>query len=100
MASSSQLTSHLFKVGASLVQDSCSASADPVTAFHEYAVFRDALNATGRPIVFNLCGWNPWWVQVALMLRYFRDFEILAYRDLTASPLLPTLLGMRLWGRR
>ena len=22
---------------------------------------RDALNATGRPIVFSLCGWNPWY---------------------------------------
>lgn len=22
---------------------------------------RDALNKTGRPIVFSLCGWNPWY---------------------------------------
>jgi alpha-galactosidase len=22
---------------------------------------RDALNATGRPIVFSLCGWNSWY---------------------------------------
>lgn len=39
-------------------EDSCEAPTDHATAFAEYAAFRDALNATGRQIVFNLCGWN------------------------------------------
>jgi alpha-galactosidase len=25
---------------------------------------RDALNATGRPVVFSLCGWNTWYAPV------------------------------------
>jgi alpha-galactosidase len=36
--------------------DSCCASQDHATAFHEYALFRDALNATGRRVLYNLCG--------------------------------------------
>lgn len=49
-------------------EDSCSASADHATAFAQYALFRDALNATGRPIVFNLCGWNSWYAPVGAAL--------------------------------
>lgn len=41
--------------------DSCYASPDPATAFAEYAVMRDALNATKRPIWFALCGWNTFY---------------------------------------
>jgi alpha-galactosidase len=40
-------------------EDSCSATADEEQAFHQYALMRDALNASGRPIVFSLCGWEP-----------------------------------------
>ena len=40
--------------------DSCNAPADEPSAFHQYALMRDALNASARPIVFSLCGWNPW----------------------------------------
>ena len=29
---------------------------------------RDALNATGRPILFSLCGWNPWYAPVGKSL--------------------------------
>ena len=29
-------------------------------ALDDYATMRDALNATGRPIVYSLCGWNSW----------------------------------------
>jgi len=36
--------------------DSCCGSQDHATAFAEYALFRDALNATGRRVLFNLCG--------------------------------------------
>jgi len=44
-----------------LKEDSCNAPADHATAFSEYAAMRDALNATGRPILFSLCGWNSWY---------------------------------------
>lgn len=42
-------------------EDSCNAPDDPATAFPEYARMRDALNATGRPIFFSLCGWHDWY---------------------------------------
>lgn len=44
-----------------LKEDSCCGSQDPATAFAEYALMRDALNATGRPVVFALCGWETWY---------------------------------------
>jgi len=44
-----------------LKQDSCNAPQDHQTAFSQYARMRDALNATGRPILFSLCGWNSWY---------------------------------------
>jgi alpha-galactosidase len=44
--------------------DSCYAAADPATAFREYGVMRDALNATGHRIWFALCGWNPFYAPV------------------------------------
>ena len=40
--------------------DSCCASQDHKTAFTQYGLFRDALNATGRPVYLSLCGWNDW----------------------------------------
>jgi len=43
-----------------LKEDSCNAPSDHPTAFEEYGRMRDALNATGRPIFFSLCGWNAW----------------------------------------
>jgi Alpha galactosidase A/Alpha galactosidase C-terminal beta sandwich domain len=48
--------------------DSCYASQDHATAFAEYGTMRDALNATGRPIWFALCGWNPWYAPVGQSL--------------------------------
>jgi alpha-galactosidase len=45
-------------------EDSCNADADHQTAFHQYAKMRDALNATGRPIFFSLCGWSDWYAPV------------------------------------
>lgn len=39
-----------------LKEDSCHATQDHGTAFQEYATMRDALNKTGRPIFFSLCG--------------------------------------------
>ena len=44
-----------------LKEDSCDASSDHDTAFHEYSKMTAALNATGRPILFSLCGWNSWY---------------------------------------
>lgn len=44
-----------------LKYDSCWASSRHDTAFDEYGRMRDALNATGRPILFSLCGWNAWY---------------------------------------
>lgn len=37
-------------------EDSCYAASDQPTAFAEYSKMRDALNATGRPVWFALCG--------------------------------------------
>lgn len=42
-------------------EDSCSASSNHTEAFRQYGLMRDALNATGRPIYFALCGWSDWY---------------------------------------
>jgi alpha-galactosidase len=47
-----------------LKEDSCYATQDHAAAFAEYGAMRDALNATGRPIFFSLCGWNDWYAPV------------------------------------
>jgi len=44
-----------------LKEDSCNAPSDHPTAFRQYGLMRDALNATGRKIYFSLCGWNDWY---------------------------------------
>jgi alpha-galactosidase len=44
-----------------LAEDSCYATQDHGKAFAQYALMRDALNATGRPILFSLCGWYNWY---------------------------------------
>ena len=41
---------------------------DHPTGFAEYAAMRDALNATGRPMFFSLCGWNAWYAPVGAAL--------------------------------
>jgi len=51
-----------------LKEDSCWATEVHEGAFAEYAKMRDALNATGRPIVFSLCGWNSWYAPVGYSL--------------------------------
>jgi alpha-galactosidase len=51
-----------------LKEDSCYAVDDPSAAFPEYAKMRDALNATGRPIIFSLCGWHDWYPPVGAKL--------------------------------
>jgi alpha-galactosidase len=44
--------------------DSCGGSQVHEEAFKEYGEIRDALNATGRPVFFSLCGWNSWYAPV------------------------------------
>mgnify|MGYP001196683837 CR=1 FL=1 len=51
-----------------LKEDSCNAPTDHATAFAQYGKMRDALNATGRPILFSLCGWNSWYAPVGMTL--------------------------------
>jgi len=42
-------------------EDSCYAPDEPKTAFEQYGKMRDALNATGRKILFSLCGVHSWY---------------------------------------
>jgi alpha-galactosidase len=49
-------------------EDSCYASQDHDEAIKEYGMMRDALNATGRPIFFALCGWEEWYAPVGKSL--------------------------------
>jgi hypothetical protein len=51
-----------------LKEDSCYADDTPDVAWPQYAKMRDALNATGRPIYFNLCGWHSWYAPVGAAL--------------------------------
>lgn len=51
-----------------LKEDSCYASGDHEVAFTQYGKMRDALNATGRPILFSVCGWNDWYAPVGASL--------------------------------
>jgi len=44
-----------------LKEDSCNATTSHATALDEYRKMRDALNKTGRPIYFSLCGWHTWY---------------------------------------
>jgi alpha-galactosidase len=47
-----------------LKEDSCYATQVHEEAFADYALMRDGLNKTGRPIFFDLCGWNDWYAPV------------------------------------
>ncbi|XP_065846502.1 probable alpha-galactosidase isoform X3 [Oscarella lobularis] len=51
-----------------LKEDSCNAPGDHGSAFEQYAKMRDALNATGRPILYSLCGWNRWYAPIGYSL--------------------------------
>jgi alpha-galactosidase len=48
--------------------DSCGGSQVHEDAFKEYGQIRDALNATGRPVFFSLCGWYYWYAPVGYSL--------------------------------
>ena len=45
-------------------------SQDHSTAFSDYAKFRDAMNASGTQVWFNLCGWEPWYAPPDPALNY------------------------------
>lgn len=49
-------------------EDACYASGDQGTALGLYGKMRDALNATGYPVWFALCGWEPWYAPHGKML--------------------------------
>eukprot|EP00397_Hematodinium_sp_SG-2012_P045760 GEMP01051505.1.p1 GENE.GEMP01051505.1~~GEMP01051505.1.p1 ORF type:complete len:368 (+),score=83.16 GEMP01051505.1:390-1493(+) len=49
-------------------EDSCYASTNHSVAFHDYGLFRDALNTTGRRIYFSLCGWSSRYAPVGAEL--------------------------------
>jgi len=51
-----------------LKEDSCNATGDHNASFAQYGAMRDALNATGRPIYFDLCGWSSWYAPVGKTL--------------------------------
>ena len=51
-----------------LKEDSCCGSPDHDEAFGDYATMRDALNATGRPVYFSLCGWYAWYAPAGASL--------------------------------
>ena len=53
-----------------LKYDSCWASGVHDVAFAQYALMRDALNATGRPMVYSLCGWNAWYAPEGAKLAH------------------------------
>lgn len=42
-------------------EDSCDSSGTHAEQIAAYAKMRDALNATGRPVWFALCGWQTWY---------------------------------------
>jgi hypothetical protein len=41
--------------------DSCCGSQDHKTAFGQYGLWRDLINATGKPVFFSACGWEEWY---------------------------------------
>ena len=56
--------------------DSCCGSQDHATAFSDYAKFRDAMNASGTQVWFNLCGWNPWYAPADPSIGYPGGFSL------------------------
>lgn len=57
-------------------EDSCAAYVDPDKAFAEYGLMRDALNKTGRPIFFALCGWHDWYAPPMPSLNYSGGYSL------------------------
>lgn len=58
-----------------VIAHTCSASQDHKTAFGQYAMWRDAINATGREVYFSLCGWETWYAPPDPSLNYTGAFR-------------------------
>ncbi len=56
--------------------DSCCGSQDHATAFSDYAKFRDAMNASGRPVYFSLCGWENWYAPADPSVNYTGGYSL------------------------
>ena len=56
--------------------DSCCGSQDHATAFSDYAKFRDAMNASGTHVWFNLCGWSEWYAPSDPSINYPGGFSL------------------------
>ena len=55
-------TDWMVAAGADFIKiDSCCGDQDHAVAFSDYGKFRDALNATGKPVYFSVCGWAEWY---------------------------------------
>ena len=50
--------------------DSCCGSPNHSVAFGDYAKYRDAMNASGEHVWFNLCGWRDWYAPPDPSLHY------------------------------
>jgi hypothetical protein len=48
--------------------DSCGGVQEPDQAIADYALWRDSFNATGKDMVFSLCGWKPLYSPVGYSL--------------------------------
>lgn len=75
--------------------DSCNAPHEPRQAMKQYVSMRDALNTTGRPIYFALCGWSPWYAEVGAALgnswRVARDLN--GFRELWNTVAINSVLA-------
>ena len=56
--------------------DSCCGDQTHSVAFSDYAKFRDALNASGTKVWFNLCGWNTWYAPADPSIGYAGGFSL------------------------
>ena len=64
--------------------DSCCGSQNHSTAFGDYARFRDAMNASGTRVWFNLCGWHDWYAPPDAALN-FSGGQSLATRTVSTA---------------
>jgi alpha-galactosidase len=56
--------------------DSCCGDQDHATAFSDYGKFRDAMNASGTQVWFNLCGWSPWYAPADPTINFPGGFSL------------------------
>lgn len=56
--------------------DSCCGSQDHGVAYADYGRWRDAMNKSGVPVWFNLCGWNAWSVLWCFLYLFLQPIEL------------------------